>query len=61
MVDNQANTATVEFDEDSQEYYISSPIFEKYFNVGDVLEWKETSSGVYILTKTKKQRQINDN
>lgn len=61
MVDKETDTVKVEFDEDSQEYYISSPIFEKYFSVGDAVEWTEQSPGVYILTKAKQQRQIDDN
>lgn len=61
MIDKQTDIVTVEFDEDSQEYYISSPILEKHFNVGDVVEWTERSPGVYILTKAKEQRQIDDN
>jgi hypothetical protein len=44
---------TVEFDEDLQEYYISSSILEKHFDVGDTVEWTEQSTGVYILTKVK--------
>lgn len=46
-------TVTVEFDDDNQEYYISSPIFQKYFNVGDTVKWTETSPGVFVLTKAE--------
>ena len=53
MIDKETDTVIVEFDEDSQEYYISSPIFEKYFKEGDDVEWTEQSPGVYILTKVK--------
>lgn len=44
---------TVEFDEEAQIYYISSPILEKHFKEGDTVEWTEKSPGVFILTKTK--------
>jgi hypothetical protein len=53
MVDKEVDTVKVEFDEDSQEYYISSPIFEKHFKVGDTVEWTEQSPNIYILTKVK--------
>lgn len=48
-----SHRVTVEFDEDSQEYYISSPLLEKHFKEGDTVEWTEQSPGVYILTKAK--------
>lgn len=53
MVDNQTITVKVQFDEESQEYFITSPIFEKYFQVGDDVTWSEKSDGTYILTLTK--------
>jgi hypothetical protein len=56
MIDKETDIVTVEFDEDSQEYYISSPIFEKHFKAGDSVEWTEQSPGVYILTKAKNKR-----
>jgi hypothetical protein len=53
MIDKETDTVIVEFDEDSQEYYISSPLLEKHFKAGDTVEWTEQSHGVYILTKAK--------
>jgi hypothetical protein len=53
MIDKETDTVKVQFDEESQEYFIASPIFEKYFQVGDAISWSEKSDGTYILTKTK--------
>jgi hypothetical protein len=53
MVDKKTVTVKVQFDEESQEYFIASPIFEKYFQVGDAITWSEKSDGTYILTKAK--------
>lgn len=48
-----SETVTVEFDDENQEYYISSPIFEKYFKVGDTVKWTEINPGVFVLTKAE--------
>jgi hypothetical protein len=48
-----SDRVTVEFDDENQEYYITSPIFEKYFKVGDSVKWTEASPGVFVLTKAK--------
>jgi hypothetical protein len=53
MVDKKTDTVKVQFDEESQEYFIASPIFEKYFQVGDAISWSEKSDKAYILSLTK--------
>ena len=53
MIDKEYDTVKVQFDEESQECFISSPLIEKYFSVGDTVEWSQKSHGVYILTKAK--------
>jgi hypothetical protein len=47
------NIVPVEFDDENQVYYITSPVFEKYFKVGDSVKWTETSPGVFVLTKVE--------
>lgn len=52
----EKDTVIVQFDENTQEYFITSPIFEKYFQIGDAISWSVKSDGTYILTKAKENR-----
>lgn len=47
-------TVTVEFDDENQEYYISSPILQKHFKEGDTVTWTEISPNIFVLTKEEK-------
>jgi len=52
---------TLRYDEENDEYYIVSNLFEKAgFKEGDTLNWSDNGDGSWSLTKIKEENNKND-
>lgn len=49
----ESDIVTIQFDDDTQEYYISSPLIEKNFKQGDKVKWTQVGPGIFTLTKAE--------